>query len=313
MKGNVVFTIGLPGAGKTTWAKEMQKIHNAILVNRASIGMQLFGYTDGLSTKEEAIVSSVQNRMIHASVNLGRLVIVDNTNLNKCLLYNDIKDIASIKDVEVYLKYFSVDVQTAIDRQEHRPDKEKVSSDEILRIYNMYIYGQDMFVPNIDVEFDENGYAHVTRVFKDVYQKKSELPPAYIFDIDGTLALNTEGRHIFDYSRVKEDECVSDVASMARDLHRLGHTIIIMTGRTDDSKVHTEKWLRDNNVPYDSMFMREKGDRRPDAVVKKELFDTHVKDSYNVLGWFDDRMTVSKFIHDYGITLYRVGNPEWWF
>ena len=40
------------------------------------------------------------------------------------------------------------------------------------------------------------------------------------------------------------------------------------------------------------LFMRPEGDMRRDSVVKRELYEQHIKGKYNVLAIFDDRPQV---------------------
>ncbi len=50
--------------------------------------------------------------------------------------------------------------------------------------------------------------------------------------------------------------------------------------------------------------MRAEGDNRPDSIVKRELFETHIRGSYNVHTVFDDRDSVVRMWR-------RIGLPAW--
>lgn len=116
--------------------------------------------------------------------------------------------------------------------------------------------------------------------------------PAWIFDIDGTLALNNAGRHPFDYSRVHEDDSCPVIRELAIVLHNNGDHILITSGREDVCRTETQNWLHQHKIPYTNLFMRAAGDYRQDAIVKLEILDTLILPSFDVKGVFDDRNQV---------------------
>jgi len=58
--------------------------------------------------------------------------------------------------------------------------------------------------------------------------------------------------------------------------------------------------------------MRKHGDYRPDDIVKKEMYDAFIKDQYNVLGVFDDRLKVVRMWEGLGLWVFNCnqGNVE---
>ena len=115
---------------------------------------------------------------------------------------------------------------------------------------------------------------------------------ALIFDVDGTLALRGD-RDPFDWARVGEDLPNAPVVTLARALG-VQDTIVVMSGRKERCRQQTEMWLRAAGVEYVGLLMRADNDNRPDWIVKRELFATHVAPRWNVLGVFDDRDSVVK-------------------
>lgn len=118
--------------------------------------------------------------------------------------------------------------------------------------------------------------------------------PAFIVDIDGTVAHKT-GRGIHDYHRVGEDAPDEKVIRLVHQLMLLddGYAeIIFLSGRPDSCEEDTRAWL-DRHVGYDyKLFMRKHGDYRQDFIVKRELFDAHIRDTYDVIAVLDDREQV---------------------
>lgn len=118
-------------------------------------------------------------------------------------------------------------------------------------------------------------------------------PKAIICDIDGTLAYMGQ-RKPYDFENVDQDEVKHATAESVRVFYNAGYWIILFSGREDSSKGKTAAWLKRNDIPYHELHMRKTRDLRKDALVKKELYETHVADKYNVLLVLDDRDQVVK-------------------
>ena len=71
-----------------------------------------------------------------------------------------------------------------------------------------------------------------------------------------------------------------------------GYDIIIVSGREASCIKETTKWLFDNGIYYNKIYMREEGDKRCDSIVKREIAERHILPAYNVRGVFDDRQRV---------------------
>ena len=56
--------------------------------------------------------------------------------------------------------------------------------------------------------------------------------------------------------------------------------------------------------------MRSEGDYRPDTIVKKELFDNHVRNKYNVVLAIDDRPCMVDLWNDLGIKTWAVADQR---
>lgn len=132
------------------------------------------------------------------------------------------------------------------------------------------------------------------------------LPDCIICDVDGTLA-DRGSRNAFDFKRVGEDtvkESIRDLVKMLRYgtqglwNHQGFAQVIIFSGRDDSCQQETEQWLKSNNIQFDALFMRKTGDKRKDAIVKKELYEAHVKGKYNCLYWVDDRRQVIDMVRN---------------
>jgi|SRR6266576_4366359 len=137
---------------------------------------------------------------------------------------------------------------------------------------------------------------------------------AIIFDMDGTLSDPTHRRHFMIKPKnwkawnagMVFDTPHLDVINLAHMYKKIGHKILISTGREIVFKYETQTWMDNHKVPYDAMYMRPAGDHRDDATVKSELLDQILADGYQPLMVFDDRDRVVKMWRDRGLRCFQV-------
>ena len=133
---------------------------------------------------------------------------------------------------------------------------------------------------------------------------------AWIVDIDGTLALRGD-RSPYDWGRVGEDQPNTPVVTVVRALTRDGNQIRYMSGRMEQCRHATVMWLRrfvtDGVLPA-HLWMRANGDMRPDDVVKRELYEEHVRGLLDIEGVIDDRNRVVSMWRSIGLTCLQVAD-----
>lgn len=135
---------------------------------------------------------------------------------------------------------------------------------------------------------------------------------AILFDLDGTLA---DISHRRPYLQKDPPDWKSFNANIGGDtpnvpileLYRTlwdarKHNLIIITGRTEEQRIHTEQWLTWNNIPFEKLLMRPSGDFRPDHVIKEEILQRLIADGYKILLAVDDRQQVVDMWRRHGIT-----------
>lgn len=143
-----------------------------------------------------------------------------------------------------------------------------------------------------------------------------------IFDLDGTLADLTHRRHFVAskpknwkafFSGLDRDTVIEPVAMVARGF-AVGNRVIICSGRPDDLRDVTEKWLRKhvwgNGLPIAPVYMRKAGDFRADDIVKSELLDQILADGYRPEFVFDDRARVVKMWRTRGLLCAQVAEGD---
>lgn len=137
-------------------------------------------------------------------------------------------------------------------------------------------------------------------------QPRSELHNvAYLFDIDGTLAVRGE-RSPYDWSRVGEDTPNVPVIAIARHLAHY-HRIVCVSGRDESCRFQTDIWLRTHLGMYDGLFMRPLRDNRADHVIKRELYENKIAPTFTITGVFDDRDQCVRLWRELGFTCFQVG------
>ena len=259
---------GLPASGKTTIAKQLVELGNVTRVNKDDLRAMLHG---GVFSKEnEREVLKARDNIIEESLRAGRAVVVDDTNFapkHEATL----RDIADKFEVPFVKHFVDTPVDECLRRNGLREDP--VPSKVIRGMYNRYVI--PMTPPDLGI----------------VTTEQEEKDEAIIVDVDGTLAHMVD-RNPYDASRAMED-IVDDATSVITGMaYSHGYKVIILTGRSAEHRQVTEDWLEDNGIPYDEIYTRADGDRRDDAVVKEELYRTHVEPRFKVKFVLDDRNRV---------------------
>jgi predicted kinase len=292
----LTITRGLPGSGKTTWAKEQA---GAVRVNRDDLRRMLHGGRLGTDQAEKQ-VTIAQNAQVDALLRAGVNVIVDDTNLRQRVA-RDLRRIATLAGADFMVQDFTtVPLEVCVQHDAGRPVGEQVGRAVIERIHGKYLAalkGRPLPMPDEPEDQDGELVPYVPPV---------GAPTAIVVDVDGTVALHGD-RSPYDETRVHEDRPNEPVIAVVRALHVQGHAVIFCSGRTDACSAETAKWLMKHvGVPFDALYMRHAGDMRKDSVVKRELFDQRIRDGWNVVAVLDDRDQVVRMWRSLGLTVLQV-------
>ncbi|HNW88067.1 MAG TPA: AAA family ATPase [Bacteroidales bacterium] len=287
---------GIPASGKSTWAKEMIAAHPGKYKRTNKDEMRAMLDNGHWSKSSERFVESLRNEIILRCLNQGISVIVDDTNISpkheKTLreLVNNFCE-HSEEGVNFIIKDFLVDPKECIrrDRERAHPVGESI----IFKMLgdwkrNIGEYGSSTYIPKAQEQYPW------------LEQHIADLPKTFIFDVDGTLAL-LNGRNPYDASTCEQDLCnypvfaiTELIANINAESHNKDYDIFILSGREDTYKSKTEKWLEKHEISYDHLLMRKTADSRSDDIVKRELYEEHIKGKYSVIGVFDDRPKVRR-------------------
>lgn len=143
---------------------------------------------------------------------------------------------------------------------------------------------------------------------------------AIIIDLDGTLCDVSHRTHLVKQSPPDWpaffDACVDDtpnpaVVALITMARESGHEIIYVSGRPETHRKQTEAWLQNHWLGgWARLLMRPAGDYRQDAIVKRELYETHIRGRYDVLFAVDDRDQVVAMWRDLGLVCFQVAEGD---
>lgn len=305
-------TRGLPGAGKTTWAKEFVAVdpENRVRVNRDDLRMMMYGVKTGLTFQQEELITLASKGLVEKALKDGRTVVVDDMNLRPKYVREWYKVALECGADDVFLSYHKADIDELMVRNKFRPESDRLPENALLTLYSKYM-PKGRFLPVESYQdFKNKPTDKPDYIPYKVNPEGAEL--AVIIDIDGTMAHNKSGRGWFDWSRVGEDSLNENLAQIAQMLHDQDVAVIYLSGRDEVCRPQTESWLKSHGLSGE-LYMRTKDDNRADTIVKYELFDKYIRDKYEVLAVIDDRPSVCRMWREIGLNVMQVGNPDFEF
>ena len=284
----LIMTKGLPGSGKTTWAKQYLKDNpNTVLVCKDDLRAMMFN--SAWSGGREKVILKVRDYVVSEALKEGKNVVVHDTNFNPIH--------------ETNLRVIAL---------KHRAEFE---------IKDLTDIPLDQCIHNDLCREDSVGEKVIRKMYKDFIKPKPPkieyqvtLPDAIICDIDGTLALFGDANP-YDRDFFKDEVNMPIAHLLSRYSNRISnYPIILVSGRKDKYRDQTEMWLKNNNIYYNELFMRKtlpEGERDPkDVIVKEEIYNTHIKGKFNVLFVLDDRDQVVEFWRSQGLTCLQVAEGD---
>lgn len=316
-KATLYVTRGISGSGKSHLALEMVKKSRGKLVriNRDDLREKYFG-RPVLNDREERAITKIQRTEILTMLELGKDVINDDTNLPVKVLrgwYDLAKSVPA--NFEVIPVEVPLEVALAQNLSRSKAGGRFVPESVIKDKYERFMpKGKFQKLPDFaSMEENVNKEVNATTLPNiKLYPYIADLtkPEAWIFDMDGTLALFEGLRGPFEWSKVGGDIPHPHVLRLLLLLQGLGLKIIITSARDSICRAETIDWLERHGVKFEKLFMRPIDDRRKDYIVKNELFNAEIRDNYNICGVVDDRLQVCRLWHDLDLPLFRVGDPE---
>lgn len=277
----VLLTKGLPASGKSRWAlEEIEKYPGRYKrVNKDDLRAMIDG--GKWSKGNEQFILKVRNALILSALQEGYHVIVDDTNLHpkhEQAIRELVKGLAVVEIQD----FTDVLLETCIERDRKRPNY--VGEQTIRKMHRDFLQNKP---PTIE--------------------HNSELLDAVICDLDGTLAL-MNGRNPYDASKCENDSINEVVRSI---LVSCSAYVILVSGRGEQHRPQTEQWLMKHAIVYSHLFMRPDGDNRKDAIIKREIYEQHILNHYNVTFVLDDRNQVVELWRSLGLTCLQVADGDY--
>lgn len=300
----LTITRGLPGSGKTTKARAWVAEDPAgrARVNRDELRAMLHG--GRLATVEqERQVTALRDAAVTALLQRGVDVVCDDTSLPQRRA-RELRGLAALSGAGFAVwDLTDVPLEECLRRNSLRAGTPAFVPEEVIReLWGKFVAplkGRPMPLP------DDPMLPALVR-----YVPVDDAPRAVLVDIDGTAALMA-GRSPYDETRVHEDLPNASVITAVRAMHAAGHAVVFCSGRTEACRAATEAWLDTHvGVPYAGLYMRAVGDQRKDSIVKRELFDTHIRKEWNVAFVLDDRRSVVAMWRALGLTAFAVAEGD---
>ncbi len=296
----VILTKGLPSSGKTTWAKEQLNKYPGRYKNISKDDLRLMLDNSRWSKANEKYILQLRDHLLLTSLDLGYSVIISDTNFHPSH-EERIRELVSgynegmygnepliNNKVQVEVKFFDVSPEECIERDLKRSNS--VGTKVIWDMWNKYLKPESEKIISLE--------------------QNKKLPRAIIIDLDGTVALKGD-RDIFDYTKVDKDIPNKPIIKIVENYlsYGQGNKVIFLSGREDSCFEKTKTWIKNNVCLMDIeslLLMRKTGDNRKDCIIKKELFDEHIKDKYYIDYVLEDRDQIVKLWRSMGLTCLQV-------
>lgn len=305
----LVITRGLPGSGKTTYAKTWvsESAETRSRLNRDDLREMLHGGPHDYQRELEHKVTVAHQAAVLDLLKLGVDVICDDMNLQSRQVREWQKLATRARAEFEVVDLTNVPVDTCILRDLTRSmhGGRFVGSDYIQKKHSQFIKGKPYPLP-----------WHSTGAIPappEPYVPPKNKPRAILVDLDGTMAL-MNGRGPFDWWAVGEDlpnqPIVDLVWVYSRSTWASNDEVIFMSGRDEVCRRQTQDWLEQLGFANHKLYMRPSlpdGVQQPkDSVVKLELFNRYIRYNYDVQFVLDDRNQVVRMWRDLGLTCLQV-------
>lgn len=276
---------GIPGSGKSTFAKDLlaSRPHGStIRINNDDLGAMFFGARSfdnhGEAPHITALFHDARVSLLTAALASPGvdLVIIDNTNLAvKTVKALEKVALAAGAEFIVDDQFLTVPVEVCVARDALRAVP---VSEPVIRRMASQAAKLTQWVPASPSPLTDAGR----------YANDPSLPSTVVVDIDGTLA-HMHDRGPYEWQKVGNDLPNVPVVRLVKDLIAAGQHVTVMSGRDGSCEAQTRAWLDEHVAVGLPVYLRAANDNRRDDIIKYELFQQHVAGKFYVRFVLDDR------------------------
>ena len=296
-KKKLILTRGIPGSGKSTWAKAWvaESPETRIRLNWDDMRNMMGPYW--VPSREP-----INKAMLWCAVNTAAYcdkpydIVIDNMNLNPkgwkeveewIETYNASHHAKSLDlCYELHFKDFFTPVAECIRRDAMRPNPigEKTIKD-IWRKYKHFIQ-----------------ITSVTNYVDNLLPRDPAKPDCIVVDMDSTMCFNTNGRPW--YGEGSTEAMINDIPNegVVNLVKSQNYPVVVCTGRNQSQLEVTELWLSKQGIHPEMTFFRANNDFRTGVEVKAELMEEILK-IYNVVAVFEDCEPIVNKFREMGLTV----------
>lgn len=256
---------------------------------------------DGVYSKtNEELIRKVQEKLVRTSLHEGFDVIIDNTHLVAKTLKHVHLLAESIGDTRVIEKCFNTSVEECLRRNALRDPRVRVPDDAIVNMAKGSGLDKGKVLEDKEVTYPA--------LVKPVIEQDASLPRVVICDLDGTLAI-LNGRNPYDASICESDGVNQAVRCVLDDSTR---ELIFVSGREEKCREQSERWITKLFAHKNyRLFMRPTSDMRRDSIIKREIYDNHIRGKYYVEFVIDDRpQVVRMWRYELGLIIFQLDDKE---
>lgn len=286
MSKRMIILVGPPGSGKSTLAKQYEA-EGFVRVSQDDQGV------DHMHVFDMAAID-------------GKDIVVDRMNFNveqRKRYINRGKDFGYETSIVVIHQPRKVCFERAVARKDHPTIKdEKAANSALNTFFSKY-------------ERPQQGEADYLSFLYPAGAK----PDAVICDLDGTLCnidhrlhfVKREGKKDWKsfFDGLEKDQVNTPVGVTVDELRKV-LTVVFASGRPDDYQRKTSAWLVENGFRPEHLYMRCRGDHRPDYVAKEIILDFEILTRFKPLFFLDDRDQVVDLWRRRGYVCFQVAKGD---
>jgi predicted kinase len=297
----LVLTRGLPASGKSTWARALvasRRPGTIVRVNRDDLRRSMVdaAYATPVDAVERRI-SAAEWRLVRGALLDGVDVVVDATNLRAGVARRWLA-LAAACGADGHVEDIVADLEECVRRDAARPPHERVGEETLRDLHARFLD------PATGRPSPLGPPSRLSSVDGAPYRAVPGAPPAVLVALEGVLshASAPDPDH-------PEDVVVPAVVEVVAALAGAGQRVVVGSTRPEDDRTAVASWLaRRLPVPIEALLLRAPSDRRGDVAAALRLFDTHVRDHYDVRAVLEGRDGHARAWRAIGLTVLGVGD-----